>query len=664
MTLEYSIDTATFRTLLDEALRRIPTASRGLWTLHAPVDPGMTLVELFAWLLEQRSFWADQSTAPLVRAVMALFGDEIRGARAAGVAITFAPEGFEPPWTAVPQHTQIRMRTAVRVPDTDLVFTLHHGLLALALARHPQPPYAPVIELVGDLGRAAAEDLRTSRPVELLPAHGKPAHVDIALHLASAPPSSAREHVSILFELDTAVEPQWSPDAALARPPAKLDWRYKTTGGAWEPLSTVFDGTLGLRRSGVVRFAAPGDWSAHEPDHVGWLRIATTAATFSAPPTVLAIRPNTALARHYQWQCHIEAPNWLPLPDRALELPAGPLPLPDRTIVKLTEVTATGYEQHQWHVVPDFTRAGPKDRVVVVDREHATIRFGDGLNGKLPRLAPGALPQIGVTYAAGGGELGNVARCAWESVSAPLPDALSYVDARGGRDAETIEDAHGRATAALRKPTRAVNSGDHEAIARDTPGVAVARAHAEVGLELGECGVVPGVTTVFVVPGLHSRTRKRVRANQEVAAPIPDPGMLDEVRAQFARTRLVGEIIYVEPAHYRRVRVRVTVFGAPHDRDAVRKRVGASLRVYLDPLLGGDDGQGWPFGAPIRPTALLGVAQRELGDRGEIHEIVVALDDEPYQKCEDVPIRPYELCEVAGIDVVIVATAATEVGLR
>ena len=46
--------------LVGLARRRIAAVTRGEWTLHAPVDAGMTMVELFAWLLEQRVFWLDQ----------------------------------------------------------------------------------------------------------------------------------------------------------------------------------------------------------------------------------------------------------------------------------------------------------------------------------------------------------------------------------------------------------------------------------------------------------------------------------------------------------------------------------------------------------------------------------------------------------------------------
>jgi len=40
------LDDLTWTDLTESSRRRIPAASRGRWTLHAPVDPGVTLLEL------------------------------------------------------------------------------------------------------------------------------------------------------------------------------------------------------------------------------------------------------------------------------------------------------------------------------------------------------------------------------------------------------------------------------------------------------------------------------------------------------------------------------------------------------------------------------------------------------------------------------------------
>jgi hypothetical protein len=651
VTLDYSIDRADFRSLVDTALGRIPTASRGQWTLHAPVDPGITLIELFAWLLEQRSYLADRTTAPMVRAVLALLGATMRQARAAGCALSFEPD----------DHVAVGRRAPYRVAETDIVFTLQHGVFALALERYPSGP--AIIELEGVAGYGA-EDVRGGRPVPLLAAHGGASEARIGLRIAKPLPATVNERVAILFELDTSVQPEWSPDASAAEPPAELRWEYKSTGGGFRPLPQLCDGTLGLRRSGVVRFALPADW---EVAPIAWLRVATERATFSAPPAVVRIVPNSALATHTRWAYYAEAQDWLPLPGRMVQLPPDALPLPSQLFVRLHEHDRT----RRWRAVCDFMSHGPADSVFTIDRTRAQLTFGDGLNGRVPRLASPA-SRVLAWYATGGGRAGNVPPRTWQAVAqrawepAPvIPEARSVISAVGGREAESLDEARGRAAARLRRPTRAVTPADHEALARSTPGVEVARAHAEPGLLLGECGVVPGVTTVFIVPGSASRTRDQVRDHGAVAAPVADPGMLREVRLRLANARLAGESIFVEPAMYRKARVRATVAGAPYDPAALRARLSAALRVFLDPLLGGEQGSGWTFGAPVRSTALLAVAQREVGDRGEVTAIDVSLDGGPFKRCQELPIRPYELIAVDGVEVLLDRqNPGAEVGLR
>ena len=47
------LDDLAWRDMVDAIRSRIAAVSDEEWTLHAPVDPGVTLLELFAYLLEQ-----------------------------------------------------------------------------------------------------------------------------------------------------------------------------------------------------------------------------------------------------------------------------------------------------------------------------------------------------------------------------------------------------------------------------------------------------------------------------------------------------------------------------------------------------------------------------------------------------------------------------------
>ncbi len=182
--------------------------------------------------------------------------------------------------------------------------------------------------------------------------------------------------------------------------------------------------------------------------------------------------------------------------------------------------------------------------------------------------------------------------------------------------------------------------------------MAVARAHAAVGDHPGfPCTLVPGAVSVYVVPAA-PRGDADWDAPDFVTAPQPDPGLLSQVCTTLGQARLLGEELFVREPRYRAAPLRVEVTGTPRDPAAVRAKVQRALRQYLDPLAGGDQAAGWPFGAPLRPSALLRVAQQAAGHDGEVTSVAIALDGTAsWEDCRDVAIGPHELVAVGDVTV-------------
>lgn len=138
-----------------------------------------------------------------------------------------------------------------------------------------------------------------------------------------------------------------------------------------------------------------------------------------------------------------------------------------------------------------------------------------------------------------------------------------------------------------------------------------------------------------------------------VAAPRPDPGVVCAVAARLAAARLLTCEVFVRAAVYRAVAVRVDLSGGPADRVRVSAVVESALRRYLDPLAGGDDQTGWPFGEPLRPSALLRCAQRALGDLADVAGVAIGLDGaDAVENCRDVPpgVASHGQCLVQVVD--------------
>ncbi|BBH69377.1 putative baseplate assembly protein [Actinoplanes sp. OR16] len=637
------LDDLTWETLTDAARRRIPAASDGRWTLHAPVDPGITLLELLAYLLEQRLYRLDRTPDDLVRAVLELLGvTGPRPARPAATVLRLSADGV----VVVPAGAVVS-----RDPVQQVTFALDDAVTVLPLSGE-----AP--RLLVD-GRDHSTDLREGR--------GVPLSADFQLSFTRTGEPAAPEAgttLSLLLDLDApdASPPSWHPDAvADVPPPAVLTWHWFDPGRDGErPVGGVVDGTAGLRRSGVVELPLPAAWCADgagpQPAAYG-LRVRAEDFTWSQPPILRQAVPDVAVARHAEQRRVTDADlgrqleSWRRLPGRRIVLPDAArrlLPGPRLRIRR-------GGSAQDWREVATLAFSGPGDRVFTVDREAGALCFGDGLTGAIP--VPDAAskdPVVRVEYRLGGGEAGNGGPGGgWLLAEQPDPntfvDATAVTAAEGGREPETVQEARTRATDDLATGHRAVTAEDYAALARATPGVAVARAHVAVGADPGyPCSDVPGAVTVRVLPEVVRDDR--ILADPAVPAAVrPDPGLLTAVRAHLAGARLLGAEVYVDGPRYRTVRLRAELGGRPADPARVRAALRLALRRYLDPVVGGDRGDGWPFGDPLRPTALMRIAQQAVADAADVVAVAVGLDGaEPTADCGDTPLRDDELPALAS----------------
>ena len=619
------LDDLTWADMVAAIRRRIPAESDGTWTLHAPVDPGVTLLELFAYLLEQRLYWLDQVPDELVLAILRLLG--LEPPRLARPATTVLRLTASAP-AVVPRHTVLS-----RDPSGRIRFTLDDEVAVFALTDD---------DVVVWTDRDRTADLAARRGVALLGTDGEPATARFTLPLVEGLPAPGP--LSLLFELDTAVPPSWSPRAVDVPPPAELTWSwFDQDTGATGPFESVVDGTGGLRRSGVVRLAPPDGWTTTARG----VAVSTAAATYSAPPLLRALSVNVSVARHREQR----SVTGVELRDQIyawLKLPGQRLVLPDAAGTLLDATLRIGADE--WTTVTDFAFGSSRERINLVDRTAGALVFGDGLTGRIPVGAP---EDVSVEYTIGGGRAGNGGMTGnWlplGDVPGPLV-AANVVQADGGADPETVTQARERAAGALREVTRAVTAADHVTLATTTPGVTVGRAYASVGEHPGfPCVPVPGAVTVHIVPS---------------TGRIPDPGMLCAVERRLAEARLITSEVFVRAPAYRTVRLRVDLSGDPADRPRVSTVVDTALRGYLDPLTGGDDGTGWPFGGALRPSALLRTAQQALGDLAVVAGVAIGTDGaEPAEACLDVPLRQGELPAVQDIRTRIVPQTEPGEGL-
>lgn len=683
------LDTLDWDQMVTAIRTRIVPDSRGKWTLHAPVDPGITLLDLFAWLLDQRIYWMAQTPDALMLAVLSLLGVTPLGAQ---VAVTL----FQLQDSAVPPRNlpvaPAGMLLQLKNSDPPLVFTLDDGISVLPLATGAVPGLT-----VNGVDRS--RDLQQGRVVPLIATGASASEVAITVAL-SAPLNAVApgQFFSLMIDLDTPgdladdirgdIPAEWTAEAVADIPvAASLTWSYASTNGGTGTFAAaaIHDGTAGLRRPGIVRLPLPTDWQP-EPAAAGAavttykVVLQIESATFTSPPRLQAVQFNVALG-HHSWS-RTKAPTtmgWRPLPGNVVSLSAAAsdsnlVEYPPIEATVQVQVTEQGQAASGWQYVNGFSFAGPLDRVFAVDRVHSQISFGNGLNGHLPVVDPTVASSISVTYAAGGGLDGNVGQgCVWSAEPGrtidpyPMFTAVNLAAGEGGADSETLESALERAAAGLDERDRAVSKTDYENLVLSTPGVDFRRAYAAVGYNADfPCTPMPGFVTVFAVPyAPRVQTDGDAAAEAFVAAPQPDAGALEAAQARLDAGRLIGGQVVVVGPSYRAVWLDVLVAVSVPLATSVRQALITALQTFLDPLVGGADGSGWPFGAPLRPSALLQAAQESLGDSGDVQSVGIRLKGmTAAQSCQDVVIEPYELPVLQHVQIRTQARAAMAGGLR
>jgi predicted phage baseplate assembly protein len=312
------------------------------------------------------------------------------------------------------------------------------------------------------------------------------------------------------------------------------------------------------------------------------------------------------------------------------------------TSVQLEVDEGSGFES--WQEVEDFFSSGQDDPHFTIDRTTGEVTFGDGQFGRIPVANP-ADPNANIVarvYRFGGGKQGNVGSGSINAMQT-FVDGVDSVTNRqpslGGTDEETLDAAKLRAPQELKSKNRAVTADDFEYLAEQTPGVSIRRAKALplVHPKFPETPI-PGVVTVIVVP------------DSETPNPLPGAATLAIVCAQLNAHRLLTSEVYVVAPTYRVVLIEAVIVVTPDsDLSVVKKAVELALTLWFDPLKGGADGTGWPFGGTIFYSDVYRVILQVPGvARLQNNQLVVWLDNQRQPFCRDVPINNGELAYSLG----------------
>jgi predicted phage baseplate assembly protein len=590
------LDNSTFDQIVRRARLRIPRYAPE-WTDFNESDPGMTLVELFAWLTESMLYQMNQIPERNYLKFLQVLGLDLDPPQPAHAQLVFSAA----PGTAtqsIPQGAPVGAQPASG--GDLLIFETAAGLDLIRL------PLTDVQVFDGGafttVTPANITGDATFRPF------GWTARPGSALYLGFDPGDKPSAEPIFPEMMRWRV---WMPPSANARtaisaralaqtvfpaPPVRLVWEFrpKATPNRWRHLETFMDDSVAFTREGSIQVQGPAETASTREGRVVkeryWLRVRVDSGAYSSggEPVIAFIRPNV-----------VEAVNVATVRGESLGLCLG---APDQTfqlfhfpvIVKSLQLTILDETDPQtnepWQQVDDFLGSGPEDKHYILNAASGLITLGDGQNGRVP---PAGSPVTATLYQYGGGSAGNVNPGEINTLLTSLTGVASVINPRsaaGGRDEEDISDFIRRAPAVLRHRNQAISAGDMTEIASQVGGILRAKAlplfHPDFpGID------VPGAVTIVVV------------AKNTSNPPVPTPQQLEAVCRQLEPHRLLTTELYVQGPRYHEVRVEAQILADPYAAfDQVRAQVISAINADLDPRTR-------EFGLDLYPNRLFSVIQ-------------------------------------------------------
>ncbi|MEU3821310.1 putative baseplate assembly protein [Streptomyces sp. NPDC030392] len=609
------------------------------WTDPDRQDAGVALVRLFGSQAEPVLARVNRLPEKVLAEHLATAGVRRRPAGAAAVLLEFTVNPPDGTSVLVPAGFQ----SAASGPAGQTVFETDQDLYAT-----PATLAALAVEEGGTLQTVPPGPAGPSRP---FPPFGRDPEPGNSLWIGLA--GTASPHPRLTLGLVVAGAPPAPAVSGAAVPPSPaplLRWDV-LDGTRLVPAEVVRDSTAAFRTSGTLELRVPRSWAPGRPPGartrppLRWLRVRIAHGALGRPaPVLTGLRLNTVTATAART---VRDEPLQPVQDtgagggRRMTLSQVPV-LKGSVVIEVDDdpgadvFGTTAGTASRWHEVESLAGYGADDRVFTVDHATGEVAFGDGVHGAA--VPPGFRNVRAVRYRVGGGAAGAVRAGAVNAPVTGLPHVVGVTNpfpSSGGTDGEGDADAVRRGVGELRARGRAVAPADYGVLAVRAPGASVARARGVPGLHPDFPGVpIPGVVGVLVVPP----------GDDSGEPPVPGAATLRAVADHLTREAApAGVTVVAAPATYRRVAVEAWLALDPDlDRAAVLAAARDAVRLHLDPLRGGEDGDGWPFGGAVRHAPLV---RRLLAADGvlAVSRLSLTVDGVRLPPCADHAIGPHDL---------------------
>lgn len=655
------LDDRTFQQIVDEVRKRIPLYCPE-WTDHNVSDPGITLIELFAWMTELLIYRLNQVPELHYVKFAEFLGLQRQPPRAAVTRITFwlsQPFGLpkervdvadqEAPNLPIAAYTQVStIQTETEAPiifTTEQAFTIHaprfQNLMVEQFSGQQSTPPRPLP--ANDLQKLfeGSDRLKTFSDE---PREGEALYFgftnDLSYHII---------RFDLMFDEKAGI------GINVKHPP--YVWEAYSAKGDWEQIEADPDTTKGMNaRNGSVVLHLPQlhSWQPGVPTTEQAARLAPYWVRVRIKPIseyeeMQGMRPYNKTPELLQIVqvvsvgCSISASNVSVVlnehlgtsdgsPGQHFQLSGSPILQPLQPNERLrVQFDEKRYEY--WENQPDFSQSDFQSQHFVIDSLAGIVRLGPAVrqpNGEI--RAYGKIPTRGAElilerYRYGGGIKGNLPPKAISVLRSSIPYVArveNRVRASGGLDAQGVDDLEMAVQRLLRTRRVAVTPEDFVSHILQHFDNDIARVHCIPLRKKNESSSKDNASDkenpkdksgvrILVIPRLKTNDAAATDIYLTDAMLNVDDKLRKQIETYLEDFRLLTYRVSVENPQYARVKVKLKVEKRIDvDVEPLRVLIEKRLFAFFHPVTGGLEGRGWRF----QKTSALALSDVERGLAG------------------------------------------------
>lgn len=625
------LDQITFEEMVEQAKNRIASIYPE-WTDFNYHDPGITLVELFAWLKEIQQYELNHVGEAHRRKYLQLLGTDMRHRK--GAEAYLRADLKESLW--LPKGSCF-LASGIPFETEEALTVLGNSIIQCFGFYEKRVSYMSVEQM--DLGHL----------LEFYP-FGRKALPETEFYIEFSKALPCGEEVHLTVKTKNIMEVPRNPAENDMTALAKIEWSF-WNGSSYRPLEVIRDETNGLLFDGQFVFRLTDEMKENIVDGEKgfFLRAKLLESHYDVPPVLSFLDVNTIKVHQHETMAvlleaekismeekklmvshalcsrgnlqvfleidgcfsEIEGKNvrwettpgvasaWITIEDKTFRkarfwvvassqdgwylqhkivgishgFPKERFDLEDSFLCYedleiLVEEPEKPGIYRKWEKREDFSGSGPLDCHYCIDEQNGAILFGDCFCGMAPE-GKILLVSYGRVLGKGGNvKDGKIREFAEDWADFPV---LNPWDAKGGSEKESLDEAFTRVREELSKSRNMVTESDYEQEVLETPGLQIESCKALLGEEQANTVAVdPQLVRIVVKP---CSVEKRPRLNEVLKKNIL--GHLEKKRLLGTRIQLLSPV-YVKLSVYLEVIVR------PQYQE-VQKQIELTAEEYLKP---------------------------------------------------------------------------------